>query len=172
MLMHHTGDLFLGLVGVTKGTIVGQIEGAELVGKEQSIWQEQAISDQTIRRCAASEIQGDRKNELRKQLCIGEAGSGAEQDEFLKVLPEHNEAFALNDLELGETDIVQHSINTAGAPLVKTMPHRIPYTLRKELEEELDNLQESGCIEPSKSPYSFALVLVRKKGGGAWITEL
>ena len=79
---------------------------------------------------------------------------------------EHNEAFALNDLELGETDVVQHGINTNGASPVKTSPRRIPYTLRNELEEELDKLLESGCIEPSKSPYSSALVLVRKKGGG------
>ena len=49
---------------------------------------------------------------------------------------------------------------------MKTSPHRIPYTLRKELEEELENLQKSGCIEPSRSPYSSALVLVQKKGGG------
>ena len=49
---------------------------------------------------------------------------------------------------------------------MKTSPWRIPYSLRKELEEELENLQESGCIEPSRSPYSSALVLVRKKGGG------
>ena len=153
-------------VKVTKGTIVGRIEGVELVRKEDSFWREQATPDQTIRRCAASKVQGDRKDELRKQLCIGEPGNSTEQDKLLNVLLEHNEAFALNDLELGETDIVQHSINTAGAPPVKTFPRRIPYTLRKELEEELDNLQESGCIEPSKSPYSSALVLVRKKGGG------
>ena len=84
----------------------------------------------------------------------------------METLLAQNETFALNDLELGENDAVQHSINTNGAPPVKTSPRRIPYTLRKELEKELDNLLEAGCIEPSKSPYSSALVLVRKKGGG------
>ena len=84
----------------------------------------------------------------------------------METLLAQNETFALNDLELGETDVVQHSINTNGAPPVKTSPRRIPYTLRKELEKKLDNLLEAGCIEPSKSPYSSALVLVWKKRGG------
>ena len=35
---------------VTKGTIVGQIEGAELVGKEDPLWKRQASLDQTVRR--------------------------------------------------------------------------------------------------------------------------
>ena len=52
------------------------------------------------------------------------------------------------------------------------MPHRYRLVqgkflvLRKELEKELENLQRSGCIEESNSPYASALVLVRKKGGG------
>ena len=93
-------------IWVTKGTIVGQIEGAELVGKEDPFWKRQANLDQTVRRCVAPKEQGDQRNELRKQLRIGDAGSGAEQDKLLEILLGHNEAFALNDLELGETDVV------------------------------------------------------------------
>ena len=42
----------------------------------------------------------------------------------------------------------------------------MPYALRTELEEELERLLSAGCIEPSTSPYSSRLVLVRKKDGG------
>jgi len=37
--------------------------------------------------------------------------------------------------------------------------------VREELEQELNNLQKSGCIEESNSPYASALVLVCKKRG-------
>ena len=49
---------------------------------------------------------------------------------------------------------------------MQTAPRRLPYALRKELEEEMTSLLATGCIEPSASPYASALVLVRKKGGG------
>ena len=76
------------------------------------------------------------------------------------------EAFALTDEDLGETSIVEHSIDTKCAPPVATCPRRIPYALRDDLEKELEDLQKSGCIEESNSLYASALVLVRKKEGG------
>ena len=79
---------------------------------------------------------------------------------------QHNGVFALDDQELGETDLVTHSIDTGNAKPVQTLPRRLPYALRKELELELSTLLDTGCIEPCVSPYSSALVLVRKKGGG------
>ena len=78
----------------------------------------------------------------------------------------YNDVFALSDDELGETNVVTHAIDTRNAPPVKSTARRLPYSLRKELEEEMDNLLQSGCIEPSISPYSSPLVLVRKKNGG------
>ena len=79
---------------------------------------------------------------------------------------QHDGVFALDDQELGETDLVTHSIDTGNAKPVQTLPRRLPYALRKELELELSTLLDAGCIEPCVSPYSSALVLVRKKGGG------
>ena len=43
--------------------------------------------------------------------------------------------FALTDEELGETDLVSRSIDTGDAKPVKPLPCRLPYTLRKELED-------------------------------------
>ena len=75
--------------------------------------------------------------------------------------------FALEDWELGETDLVTHSIETGNAKPVQILPRRLPYALHKELELELSTLLDTGCIEACVSPYSSALVLVRKKGGGS-----
>ena len=61
--------------------------------------------------------------------------------------------------------MVEHSIDTNGARPTKTFARRLPYALRKELEEELTKLRTAGCIEPSTSPYASGLVLVCKKAG-------
>ena len=151
---------------VTKGTVVGQVEGVDLVGKDDPFWKKQVNMNPAVRNCVVDKEQIGHRDELKKQLCIGDVGSIGEQNKLLEILLARNETFVLNDLELGETEVVQHNINTNGAPPVKTSPRRIPYTLRKELEKELDNLLKAGCIEASNSPYSSALVLVRKKEGG------
>ena len=46
---------------------------------------------------------------------------------------------------------------------IKVFPCRLSYTLRAELEIELDQLLSIECIEPSCSPYASGLVLMRKK---------
>lgn len=48
---------------------------------------------------------------------------------------------------------------------MKTFPQQLPYALRKELEDELNKLLDTGCIEQSTSPYASGLVLVWKKDG-------
>ena len=66
---------------------------------------------------------------------------------------------------MGETDVVEHTIDTSAARPVKEPPRRLPYALRKQLEEELDKLLKINCIEPTNSPYASLIVLVRKPDG-------
>ena len=73
--------------------------------------------------------------------------------------------FALSEKELGETDLIKHSIAMKDSTPVRTAPRRLPYALRSELESELQKLLDIGCIEPSSSPFVSGLVLVRKKDG-------
>ena len=88
-----------------------------------------------------------------------------ERKQLEELLLGMSDVFALQDGELGETDMVTHTIDTGSAKPVQTSPRRLPYMLRHELEQELRNLLHTGCIEPSSSPYTSALVLVRKKNG-------
>ena len=78
------------------------------------------------------------------------------------VLSHHN-VFALSDEELGETNLVEHEIKLTDNTTIMALPRWLLYALRTELEEELEYLLNTGCIEPSTSPYSSGLVLVRKK---------
>jgi len=83
---------------------------------------------------------------LQEQLQVGEHFSVQEKKSLEEVPLAYSDVFALTDEELGETDLVTYSINMGNARPVKTLPERLPYALRQELEEEMKKL---GCIEPS-----------------------
>ena len=118
-----------------------------------------------VRVCQTNNVSKSRCQELGSQLQIGNACDEEEKLKVKELLLQYHDIFALCDEELGETDIVTHSIDTGMSPPVKSTPRRLPYALRKELEEELETLLRTGCVEPSVSPYSSPLVLVRKKTG-------
>ena len=86
---------------------------------------------------------------------------------------------------LGETELVTHDTDAGDARPVRAMPLRLLYAVRKELEDELKQLLDIGCIEPSNSSYASPLVLVRlnrtlkamltkvmNKKGSDWDTKL
>ena len=149
---------------LVKGQEIGLIEPAMLVESEDPLWND-GEEDASVRVCHA-EGSAERKVRLKKMLQIANNCSDEDRKQLESMLLEHNNVFALDDQELGETDMVTHSIDTGSAKPVQTLPRRLPYALRKELELELSTLLDTGCIEPCVSPYSSALVLVRKKGGG------
>ena len=116
--------------------------------------------------CTANQEVSERQLVLQVQLQVGGHLSEQERKNLQDVLLTFSDVFALTDEELGETNLITHSIDTGDVKPVKTVPRRLPYALRQELEEEMKKLTELGCIEPSNSPYASALVLVRKKSGG------
>ena len=65
----------------------------------------------------------------------------------------------LSDKWLGETDLVEHSIEMSDTTSFKYPPRKLAYDLRSELESELQHLLDTGCIEPSGSSFASGLVL-------------
>ena len=100
---------------------------------------------------------------MHKQLQIGSQWTESERKQLEELLLSLGDVFALQDSELGETDLVTHTIDTGNAKPVQTSPRQLPYVLCQELEQELASLLDTSCIEPNSSPYASALVLVRKK---------
>lgn len=47
----------------------------------------------------------------------------------------------------------------------KIAARRMPFAVRQEVAKQLQRMQEGGVIEPSDSPWSSPVVLVRKKDG-------
>ena len=128
---------------IKKHSQIGRIEPVDLVGNEDPHWKVELTDSQcAIRTCQLGE--GERDTVLRERLRIGDAVNDKQKEELVRVLVQLSKAFALSDDELGETSVVEHSIDTKDALSVSTNPRRIPYSLRTELEKELENLQRTG----------------------------
>ena len=149
-------------VTLTKDQQVGSVEPAVLVSEDDPVWED---SETQVLMCQTRSM-SERYEQLKEQLQIGAQLAPQERDQMEQMLLAQLDVFALSDEELGKTDLISHSIDTGDAKPVKTLPHRLPYTLRKELEEEMIKLEGIACIEPSNSPYASPLVLVRRKNGG------
>ena len=81
------------------------------------------------------------------------------------LIREFADIFALGTHELGRTEVVQHEIVVDNETPIKERFRRIPPHMVEEVREHLKVMLEAGAIAPSDSPWSNAVVLVRKKDG-------
>lgn len=66
---------------------------------------------------------------------------------------------------LGRTNIVQHRIDTGDARPIRQAPRRLPLAKREEAEVIVQDMEQDKIIEPSDSPWTSPVVLVKKKDG-------
>ena len=78
---------------------------------------------------------------------------------------EHHHIFALDDLELGRTDMVKHVIRLNDDQPFREHYRRIPPHQYDEVKKHLKEMLEIGAIRKSQSPWASTVVLVRKKDG-------
>lgn len=96
-------------------------------------------------------INGDLDEEKKKQV--------------KNLLLEFRECFHPMGNELGSTNVVQHTIDVGEALPIHLPPHRMSVRERVVVRELVGEMLEKGIIEPSFSPWSSPVVLVRKKTG-------
>ena len=82
---------------------------------------------------------------------------------FFDLLMKHQNVFAKSKHDLGRTSFVQHDIFTGDHPPIKQAPRRMPLNKREIAQKEVQAMLENGIIEPSTSPWSSPIVLVKKK---------
>ena len=156
---------------VSRGMALAQLTEAELMPKPE-------VKPDTIQKLEElDEREGitpsmlmcpERVEKLKTLLCLGslEGSDPAEYNNVITLFEEYQDIFALEPGEVGCCDLDTHKIQ-----LLKNKPYKEHYQpigpqLKEEVRGHIKQMLEAGAIRPSKSPWSNAVVLVRKKDGG------
>ena len=82
---------------------------------------------------------------------------------FKNLLLKFQDSFSKSSIDIGRTEMIEHTIDTGQALPVKQHPRRVPLSKIQEVEAEIEKMAEQGIIEPSTSPWCFPVVISRKK---------
>ena len=86
-------------------------------------------------------------------------------DDRRTLLREFRDVFAMNDNELGQTQLVQHEIDTGDTLPIKLASHRLAPGKITVVKKEIEDMLARNIIRPSNNPYSAPIVLVTKNDG-------
>ena len=92
----------------------------------------------------------ERMNQLLSELNMEETEARPTQSsiEFINF----SDVFALNQSELGRTDLIKHCIDRGGQGPVKQLPYHTSFSLHEKMEGMISQLLEQGVIPPSSTP--------------------
>ena len=85
--------------------------------------------------------------------------------QMMSLVSEYSDVFAVSDAELGRTHLVEHVIETSNHPPIKQRPRREAFSYRPKIVNMIQDMLKRGIIQPSSSPWSSPIVVVRKKDG-------
>ena len=78
------------------------------------------------------------------------------------LLVNNQSVFSMFKFDVGLTNLVQHKIDTKDEKPVKIPPRRVPLAQMKEVEAEIQKMLANDIIQPSHSPWSTAMHVVKK----------
>ena len=103
------------------------------------------------------------------ELSSLESWTEENKERALNLLAEYHEIFALEDDEMGCTEVAEHKIEVTDPKPIKERLRNIPLGLLDKVKDHLNHMLNVGPIKPSKSAWSNAVVLVWKQDGGLWL---
>ena len=80
-----------------------------------------------------------------------------------KVLGKHPSIIHWTEKELGQCAVVKHHIYTTSDQPLYQPPYRVLYA-QEILYKEIQDMEDKGVIQPSVSPWSAPIVMVKKDG--------
>ena len=105
-----------------------------------------------------------KKSELVENLVQEAKVSNETKRELRKFLNRYSEAFSWNG-ELGRYNGQPFKIDTGNSRPIRQMPRRVPFHLKKAVDEQIDEMLSKGVIRPSTSEWASPVCLVRKPDG-------
>ena len=101
----------------------------------------------------------ERYETLMQLLDLPDDIGSCEVDKFNELMKKSTDVFALNDTELGCTNVVSHKIDTGNHPPIKQMPYRTPMVYRDKISQMVNEMEQRGIVQPSSSPWASPVVL-------------
>ena len=102
--------------------------------------------------------------EKDREIPVGKLDSQQHQV-LAQILKNNKDLFARSMAELKQTDKGEHIIITENVPPIKRRAYRTAPKEDEFIENEIKEMLEQDLIQPSKSPWSFPVVVVKKKNG-------
>ncbi|UYV66656.1 hypothetical protein LAZ67_4002457 [Cordylochernes scorpioides] len=96
------------------------------------------------------------------QFQINKNLSPKEQEDLKQILIKYADLFSPR---LGRTNLAKHWIDTEDAKPIKHKPYRVSPKERDIIKDQIDEMLKEGIIRPSSSPWSFPVILVKKRDG-------
>ena len=116
--------------------------------------------------CEESSPLTGRVQELFRVLSLEQGTLTDSQFSSLKeLIADHADVFALDNSELGHTDLVQHHVDTGTSPPVRQPARRVPFVHREKISAMVEEMEHLGVVKPSGSSWASPVVLVPKKDG-------
>lgn len=84
------------------------------------------------------------------------------------MLLEFKDCFSLSDDDVGQTNLIEHDIDTGDALPIRTRPRRLPLAKQAAADKALQEMQRAGLIKPSTSSWASAVVMVPKRVIDDW----
>ena len=159
---HESHPVFL-----EAGTMLGQLQAVQIINnnKVPEVLHLQAnLVEETMPEPPSTPT--ERSQQLLDRLNVAWNAISAEEGyKLTSLIDEYNDVFAINPMEVGRTDLVQHRIDTGGQAPLRQPPRRIPFSLRAKVEKMVQEMLDTGIIEHSSSPWASPIVLASKQDG-------
>ena len=94
-----------------------------------------------------------------------EKWSEDDKNAAIEMIKRNANIFSKNDMDMGRTNLVKHHIELTDPIPFKESYRRIPPQMYEEVKTHIQEMLDLGAIRHSNSPWSSAIVLVRKKDG-------
>ena len=95
---------------------------------------------------------------------LPECLSPLQQQQLNELFREYQDVFSQGEDDLGNTPLLEHTIETRGPPLRQPYRRQNPAVRREEM-IQVQQMMSSNIIRPSNSPWASPVVMVRKKDG-------
>ena len=92
-----------------------------------------------------------------------EKWSEDDKNAAIEMIKRNANVFSKNDMDMGRTNLVKHHIELTDPIPFKESYRRIPPQMYDEVKAHIQEMLDLGAIRHSNSPWSSAIVLVRKK---------